>query len=352
MTNFFPEISSGCDLGVLPLLNEWKQKGWCRTITDGQWSLNSDLIAETDHRLDDVAYADWPVHGAQLISSRDICFHDEAITHEIWASAGSMLCEEIERLQGFLGGLPDALRPTDARFALWINGSKCHLFLNGNHLTVQDVSQATGFLYQAIVTQAFPKYCDHITMHAAAVAIGQGTLIMPAVSGSGKTTLTAYLVAQGWSYGGDDIIGLAKMPKPDGALRLLPFPSALGIKDGSWEALIGYFPELRHTPIVNYGAKRVRYLPVPTSRHVPANDAYRQPVGLVFPEYVGRSASSLEEVSELEALGLILESGIGASRALDLDGFSTVVELIHSVPSYRLKYDRLDEAERELAQLL
>jgi hypothetical protein len=126
----------------------------------------------------------------------------------------------------------------------------------------------------------------------------------------------------------------------------------LGIKAGSWSLLTPHFPELPDIPVVSYQEKRVRYLPVPPARHIASDQGCRRPVALVFPRYVANSACTLSGISEGEALRLIIEAGSGANSSLDLDGFATLIELVRSVARYRLEYDRLEEAEQQLAQLL
>ncbi|QTH24014.1 hypothetical protein HRJ34_11170 [Rhizorhabdus wittichii] len=351
LAGYFPDLPSGQATGITALLGDWEAKGLCRQGASGRWEVNGDPSAGADDARSDKATADWRGGGAQLVWSRGIRLHVETVAVEIWVTPDHASREGVERLQGFLGGLPQAEGPGQSRLAIWIDGPQCHLLLDGVHRTTQGLSDATGFLFQALVNHAYPECRNPITLHAGAIGNAGGTIIMPAISGSGKTTLTAYLAAQGWRYGGDDIIGLARAETPDAGLLLLPLPSALGIKTGSWALLAPHFPALRDLPEVRYEGKQVRYLPVPASHHIGPEHQGRRPIALVFPRYVAGSACSLRGISEGEALRSILESGSGASASPDLDGFATLIALIRSVPRYRLEYDRLDDAVRELAQL-
>lgn len=353
LVDYFPDLPSGQAAGIPALLREWEAKGLCRQIASGRWEVSGDPSADAGNAPFDKAAADWRCEGARLIWSRNIRLHVEVVAVEIWVTPDHASREGVERLQGFLGGLPEAEGSGRSRLAIWIDAPQCHLSLDGVHRTTQGLSDATGFLFQALVNHAYPECRNPITLHAGAVGNAGGTIIMPAISGSGKTTLTAYLAAQGWCYGGDDIIGLARSGAgaPEQGLLLLPLPSALGIKMGSWALLASYFPALQNLPEVRYEGKQVRYLPVPASRHIGADHRGRRPAVLIFPRYVAGSACSLQGLSEGEALRSILESGNGASASPDLDGFATLIALIRSTPRYRLEYGRLDDAERELAQL-
>lgn len=348
LTRYFPDAARCRDPGVLSLLDTWERKGWCRQGPTGQWSIIDTANTDSDPTPTTPAYADWPAQGARLIRALDIGLDESVLRFEIWASAASITSPAIDRLQGFMGGLPAATRPTTTCFALWIDEPACHLFLDGAKRTTATVMEASGFLYQAFIARAYPDGRAPITLHAAAVATPRGAIIMPALSGSGKSTLTAWLLAQGWRYGGDDIVGIARAQAPDESLRLLPLPTALGIKHGSWPLLAEDFPELPALTVVRYDDKQVRYLPVPLADHIPTDAAGRRPVAIICPQYAADAACSLTRMSEAEALGLILAAGSGAGAAIDLDGFATLIDLIRSVPCHRLVYDSLEEAGRML----
>lgn len=69
-------------------------------------------------------------------------------------------------------------------------------------------------------------------VHAGVLEVdGQG-VILPAAPGSGKTTLTAALAARGWRYLSDEFA----LIDPE-TLSLHPYPKALCVKEGSFDAL-------------------------------------------------------------------------------------------------------------------
>lgn len=65
---------------------------------------------------------------------------------------------------------------------------------------------------------------DHVVLHAAAVSIGEATLVMVGPSGAGKTTLTRALLQTGATYRSDECVAISA----DGRVHGLARPIHLG----------------------------------------------------------------------------------------------------------------------------
>ncbi|HEX2252191.1 MAG TPA: hypothetical protein VHQ65_02860 [Thermoanaerobaculia bacterium] len=103
------------------------------------------------------------------------------------------------------------------------------------------------------------RVADRLLLHAAAVGLRGGAVLLPAPSGSGKTTLAAALVRGGAAYLTDELTVLAAH---DGDERVEPFPKALSLKDGS----LPLFPGLPTTAAGAPG-ERVHHLAPDDLRH-------------------------------------------------------------------------------------
>ena len=94
------------------------------------------------------------------------------------------------------------------------------------------------------------KRADHyVVLHAGGVALNGSGVIISGPSGAGKTTLTAALVRSGFGYLTDEALAI------DPSTGLLhPYPKALSIKRGSWEAP-GRSPSVTVGPVTTHLAR-------------------------------------------------------------------------------------------------
>ena len=96
------------------------------------------------------------------------------------------------------------------------------------------VAQAIPALRLALSRLALGQASGVAAVHAAAVARGGKTVLLPAPAGSGKSTLAAACVLAGWELLADDT---AVLDGSDGDTWLRPLPHALCLKPGAWPVL-------------------------------------------------------------------------------------------------------------------
>lgn len=149
---------------------------------------------------------------------------------------------------------------------------------------------------EAVVNLSIARYLPHyIQIHAAVLSKDGRGLILAGAPGAGKTTLAAALLMRGWQYATDEFA----LIDPD-TLRLVPYPKALSIKDGSVAVLaaLGFpvndevFERRDKGPIRCVSPLRCR------------PDAVSGPCGVamvVFPEHVPQAAPQLTRISNAEA---------------------------------------------------
>jgi hypothetical protein len=197
-----------------------------------------------------------------------------------------------------------------------------------------------------LLLSAYPEASALTAFHAGAVALNGRCALLPGESGSGKSTLTAALVADGLGLVSDEV-GL--LTRDVHAVR--PVPVCLSLKDGAWPVLGSRYPDLSRLAVHRrLDGRQVRYLPPPTTSHLPDQPL---PVAVVvFPRYRPGGATRLEAIPAGEALCRISVAGYDL---IDLQDEHTVAELLawlRGVPRYVLEYSSLDEACTTVRELL
>lgn len=168
-----------------------------------------------------------------------------------------------------------------------------------------------------------------VTLHAAAAVAPDGRrVLLPAASASGKSTLVAHLATAGWSYLGDEAIGIRT-----GDRALLPYPKPLAL-DRASRAVLGLTGTDRLlTPVRDLGP------------HVPVLTTTPGPLDLVVLPTFRPDAPLLTErldppTALTELVTNALNSVAGGQSGLDvLDSIAT------SVPVHRVEYGSLADVE-------
>lgn len=206
-----------------------------------------------------------------------------------------------------------------------------------------DPVEALSQVVLAIFRLAYPQESTLAMLHAAAVGQNRA-LLLSGVSGAGKSTLAAYLSCHGWRYYGDDIIGLGS----EGVV--LPLPTAVSVKNGSWTLLGEHFPELDALDVIEYGKKIARYLPISADIHEVAT--IRAVAAWVFPTFHVGAEIQFEPLTVVEALQALIANGMAFDTEIDHQGISEFLEMLSRLPRYRLVYSDLIEAEQCLRSLV
>lgn len=167
--------------------------------------------------------------------------------------------------------------------------------------------------------------------HAGAVARNGQALVICGESGQGKSTLTFGLVAAGCAYLGDDHIPLHR----DGR-SVLAFPTAAGVKAGSWDlpeirALQDMYGMAPHSPRMG-----VRYLPLGQAQ-TPRIGTKLPVRALIFPEFRPGAAYEIARVEPEQALILALRAGSRPSGS-HRGNIAPLADFLNHIPAYRLSY--------------
>lgn len=180
-------------------------------------------------------------------------------------------------------------------------------------------------------------------LHAAAVARDGAALLFAGDSGAGKSTLALQLLAAGWSQVADDLTGV------DRAGQVVPFPTRISLKSGSWTLAETFVEEGKLTgplPVRSIGGQPTRYAAAP--RAVRAGDTL--PLrAIVFPRYVADAAPKLTPITPEEALMRLIDCG--GRLAGEPENATGLVAALNTAPAFQLVHGGGAAAERICSEI-
>ena len=242
-------------------------------------------------------------------------------------------------LHGTFGHGPDGLVPTGT-LDLHAGGSGVVLARNGRVLgRPDDLWIGRWLMLMRLAVDLHPEQRLWSVLHASAIRLPQGAVVLAANSGSGKTTLAAALLAAGGRLLADDVTPLA-------AGGVLPMPAAMSLKAGSWPVLAERLPELQAAPPVRIGRERLRYL-WPAARI--AEPGCHPVAALVMPCYRAGAATTMTPIRPAEALRALTDSGTWPPG--DRDGLAAMLAWLGRVPAFALTHGDTDQAVARLTAL-
>jgi len=256
------------------------------------------------------------------------------------------------RAWAFLNGLPQSEQCAGDFIECFISAAGIFLRQGDVCLKAADVSDGLSRLVLWCFYSAYGRDNFLGTFHAAALGSDNGAVLMPGVSGVGKSTLTAYLARNGWLYGGDDIIGLSKPTGPEREHLILPFCSAISVKNGSLDILAPYYHGLESLPLVHYDTKVARFPGVPATDQMTADPKQRRIRAIVFPAFEQSGADELTSLSVEEALLALVGVGFRTGEIMDKSLLETLFKFLEDTPKYRLSFTSLEDARDLLEGLL
>jgi hypothetical protein len=202
-------------------------------------------------------------------------------------------------------------------------------------MVAADPARVLTYLTWSVNQQVIAHRGEHVLVHAAAAALDDVGVILPAATEAGKTTLVAGLVRAGFQYLTDEATAIDPV-----SLQLLPYPKPLSIDPGSWEPLADLEPRVD----CGTGAYlRRQWQVTPLSIR---DDAVSGPVDAavaVFPRYVPGASTVLEPARRSEAMITLLQQTFrfheSGARYLEV-----LARFLERVACYRLVSGDLDEA--------
>ncbi|EDP65110.1 HPr kinase [alpha proteobacterium BAL199] len=201
-------------------------------------------------------------------------------------------------------------------------------------------------LVHTILAHAAVHRADALcAIHAGAVSVGEGCVLLAGEAGAGKSTLVSGLAAAGWRALCDDTVLLS-----NDTLEVRPLCGALGVKAGSWPILSDAFPELLQSPVnLRSDGRAVRYL----SRNPHPLDRDRYPVHrIVFPRYdAGAGRGSLEELAPATALTRLMKCAYFLEHPLSPELMERLIQWIAGIDCFEMRYASLADSVRLFRKL-
>jgi hypothetical protein len=248
-----------------------------------------------------------------------------------------LVCQWILPYVAHLG--TDVESPLDLLVCVEPQGDAWQLRLNG---TIQGrplpCQRLVPVLYGRLRQFAYQSGPYLLTVHGAVVSGKGRTIILAGQSGSGKSTLTAALLARGYGLLSDE----PAVIDPSGR-EILSIPLGLGLKAGSWSAVLADYPGLESLPIhLRFDDQPMRYL-LPATIHLVSSGVGMVTTHLVFPCYHPDALPSLEPLSLLQALCALTGSGYQVPE-LDVERVEGILQWLRGLTCCALTYSSTPEA--------
>ncbi|MGJ5642482.1 hypothetical protein [Formosa sp. S-31] len=170
-------------------------------------------------------------------------------------------------------------------------------------------------------------------LHASTISNGQSSVTLIGTSGSGKSTLTSLLAFNGYELMADDTTPILREN-----LHSYYFPGAISIKQGAFDILKPYAPQIDTLPSCFLRSYKgpIKYLPTPepTKTHLPCNT-------VVLVNYQAKAETSLEALSIKEALEILIPDSWLSPKPENAKAF---LNWISTLTCYKLTYSNNTEA--------
>jgi len=187
---------------------------------------------------------------------------------------------------------------------------------------------------------------QYLILHSAVVEKQGKGVMLSAVSGSGKSTLTAELAMRGWRLFSDE---LALIDGP--ALRLVPFPRPISLKNQSIDLMRRRHPEAQFGPLAHATQKgTIAHLRAPDESVDRATET-APPALIIFPKWTAGAPLRVSPVGAGQAAMRLIDQSFNYPVLGPL-GFSRLADLAQSAPAWELEYSSLDDAVDALDDLL
>jgi hypothetical protein len=195
--------------------------------------------------------------------------------------------------------------------------------------------QALLLALEEVTKALITRLSSAVALHAAAIACGETSVLIPGVSGSGKSSLAAWLVDNGFDYLTDEI---ALLLKDNGIVGL---PRAVVLKPLATEA-ISSFSAFEKAQLIGCGSHLLGVLPQAETRPRPRR------VGLiVFPQYEPDARIKIQSMSPGE-VGLKLIACNLNARNLSDGGLASIASLARKTPAVALRYGEFEQLKGTL----
>ncbi len=219
----------------------------------------------------------------------------------------------------------------DVEYAIFNSGDTLFIYKNNQIVGSWDSTQLHEFQgkFSMELICSFYNKTEHDWMgvfHASTISKNNRSIMFTGDSGNGKSTLVSILMANGYNVIADDFSPVLRTD-----FKTYCFPSAISIKEKSYNLIEQLYPELKsfNEYYINELKGNVKYLP-PISKETSANCS-----SVIWVKYAEGTESSLKKVSIQDALKKILPDAWISNKEVNANAF---LKWIEKTTFYELNY--------------
>ena len=219
----------------------------------------------------------------------------------------------------------------DVEYAIFNSGDTLFIYKNNQIVGSWDSTQLHEFQgkFSMELICSFYNKTEHDWMgvfHASTISKNNRSIMFTGDSGNGKSTLVSILMANGYNVIADDFSPVLRTD-----FKTYCFPSAISIKEKSYNLIEQLYPELKsfNEYYINELKGNVKYLP-PISNETSANCS-----SVIWVKYAEGTESSLKKVSIKDALKKILPDAWISNKEVNANAF---LKWIEKTAFYELNY--------------
>lgn len=218
------------------------------------------------------------------------------------------------------------------------------LHRNGEQLYRGTCQRALAYaLVNEIIFQCLDKNESGLALHAAAVQVDKGGILLPGNSGAGKSTFVAWLTACGCGYLTDELVVLLS----EDSHHIYPFTRPLTIRSASAQALAPYVQFKKDEVLTGESG-----FMVPHRQLNPDFTPAQPPLSLIlFPRFQAGASAQLTELTPGIGCSRLMECYVNA-RNIPGHGISELARLTRKVPIMEMTYGSFTDLGTLLADTL
>ncbi len=205
------------------------------------------------------------------------------------------------------------------------------------------LTDAANFLMGEVVYHLIENNQNYMAIHAALLSDARGGILVPGESGNGKSSLSIWMTKNGFHYHTDELVLIES-----GSLKTRVFTRPFNIKAHGIEAISA----LVDIDTLEPEASRGDFITMIPHRALNPDFVEQSPEisRILFPKYTKDGENTLTELSPAAA-GIELMKTHVIARNLPGHGFGQLLDIVKSVPAFKLNYNHFDALPELLAEL-
>jgi energy-coupling factor transporter ATP-binding protein EcfA2 len=237
--------------------------------------------------------------------------------------------------------MPDDGSPVDLEFSLDVDGSCYELHRDGDLLCrTGNADELTEWFAWQVNRSAVERTTEELlVLHAASAHRAGHAVLLTGPSGAGKSTLAAAFTLAGFTYLGEESVGLTS----DGLV--VPNPKPLALDDDSRAALDAFAPS-----IADLAGDHPLVAPTALGA-VGALDECVEPDLVIQPRYERHAATQTAPMSQADAAVLLADQSFNFP-ALGAGALHSIGRIVRRAPAFTLMFDELQSAVAAVEALL